>query len=190
MMETKILLSILFLKGKNGITKKEIAKIMKINVPKVKYILKTLKEELIKKDLPFVIKDFEEYVWISVSSDVSIELSKIMKKDISIKLSSSLVETLTIIAYKQPVTKSQIQSIRGSAPDYALIKLLNYDLIQYKQMGENANSPKNFYTSNYFLKLFNLHSLEELPKLEKDFQEKTEEIQLFDYDSEKQSKQQ
>lgn len=184
-METKILMSILFLKGKNGITKKEIAKIMQISLPKLKKTIKELETELIKKDLPFVLKDFDEYIWLSVSNDISIEISKIMKKDVAIKLTPSLVETLTIIAYKQPITKSEIQAIRGASADYALIKLLNYDLIQYQKESDNFNASKKFYTSYYFLKLFNLKSLSDLPQLEKDFQEKTEEIQLFDYDETK-----
>ncbi|BDV02261.1 MAG: segregation and condensation protein B [Candidatus Hepatoplasma vulgare] len=184
-METKILMSILFLKGKNGITKKEISKIMNVSLPNLKKIIKELETDLIKKDLPFILKDFDDYIWLSISSDISVEISKIMKKDVAIKLTTSLVETLTIIAYKQPITKSEIQAIRGSSADYALMKLLNHDLIQYQKETDSINSPKKFYTSHYFLKLFNLKSLLDLPQLEKDFQEKTEEIQLFDYDERK-----
>ncbi len=182
-MNTKKLQGILFLKGKEGISTKEIQRILDISNKEVKSLIEELRNEMIAKDQPFIIKNFENIYWISLSPEISVELAKNMKKDIKVRLTKSLIETLTIIAYNQPVIKSDVEKIRGSSADYALVKLLNYDLIE--EIGRDPNkvgNPRLFATTPYFLILFDLKSLKDLPEMERDFQEKTEEIQLLNYE--------
>jgi segregation and condensation protein B len=82
------------------------------------------------------------------------------------KLSVASLETLSIIAYKQPVTKSEIEIIRGVNCDYAVQKLLEKDLIVI--MGRNENSPGKpliYATSRSFMDYFGINSPEDLPKI-------------------------
>lgn len=82
------------------------------------------------------------------------------------RLSSASLETLAIIAYKQPITKSEIESIRGVNCDYAVQKLLEKDLIIISGRNEEAvGKPLIYSTSKSFMDYFGINSADELPKI-------------------------
>ncbi len=82
------------------------------------------------------------------------------------RLSIAALETLAIIAYKQPITKSEIESIRGVNCDYAVQKLLEKDLIVITGRKEDAvGQPLIYATSKSFMDYFGINSAEDLPKL-------------------------
>jgi segregation and condensation protein B len=82
------------------------------------------------------------------------------------KLSSAALETLAIIAYKQPITKSEIESIRGVNCDYAVQKLLEKDLIIISGRNEDAvGKPLIYATSKSFMDYFGINSASDLPKI-------------------------
>ncbi len=82
------------------------------------------------------------------------------------KLSGASLETLAIIAYKQPVTKSEIESIRGVNCDYAVQKLLEKDLVIISGRNEEAvGKPLIYATSKSFMDYFGINSADELPKI-------------------------
>jgi segregation and condensation protein B len=86
------------------------------------------------------------------------------------RLSTAALETLSIIAYKQPVTKSEIEAIRGVSSDYAIQKLLEKDLIVITGRNENLpGHPLVYGTSKNFMDYFGLNSTEDLPKLKEVF---------------------
>jgi segregation and condensation protein B len=84
------------------------------------------------------------------------------------KLSKSALETLSIIAYKQPVVKSELEQIRGVNCDYAIQKLLEKELVEIIGRSEGPGRPLLYSTSTRFMDYFGLSSLDELPKT-KDF---------------------
>ncbi|MBI5856575.1 MAG: SMC-Scp complex subunit ScpB [Sphingobacteriales bacterium] len=82
------------------------------------------------------------------------------------KLSAASLETLAIIAYKQPVTKGEIESIRGVSCDYSVQKLLEKELIIISGRNEKApGQPLLYSTSKNFMDYFGINSAEELPKI-------------------------
>lgn len=82
------------------------------------------------------------------------------------RLSSAALETLSIIAYKQPVTKGEIEAIRGVSSDYAVHKLLEKELIIISGRNEHApGQPLLYSTSKNFMDYFGINSSEELPKI-------------------------
>lgn len=82
------------------------------------------------------------------------------------KLSTAALETLAIIAYKQPITKSEIESIRGVNCDYAVQKLLEKDLVIISGRNEEAvGKPLIYSTSKSFMDYFGINSADELPKI-------------------------
>jgi segregation and condensation protein B len=88
------------------------------------------------------------------------------------RLSTAALETLSIIAYKQPVTKGEIEVIRGVSSDYAIQKLLEKDLIVI--IGRNEKLPGHplvYATSKTFMDYFGINSAEDLPKLKEVFDE-------------------
>lgn len=80
------------------------------------------------------------------------------------RLTQSALETLAIIAYKQPVSKPAIEAIRGVNADYVLKSLLEKDLIAIVGRDDSVGRPLLYGTTSYFLKHFGLRSLEDLPK--------------------------
>lgn len=81
------------------------------------------------------------------------------------KLSPSALETLAIIAYKQPITRSEMEFIRGVNVDYIVNSLLEKDLITINGRAEAPGRPILYGTTKTFLKVLGLNSLEDLPKL-------------------------
>lgn len=94
-------------------------------------------------------------------------------------LTDSLLETLSIIAYKQPVTRAEIEAIRGVKSDHAVNKLLEYGLIEEAGRLSIPGKPIVFGTTEDFLRSFGIKSLEELPEInpeaEEEFKKEAEE---------------
>ena len=90
-------------------------------------------------------------------------------------LSKAALETLAIVAYKQPVTKVEIESIRGVNCDYTIQKLLDKELISIKGRSEGPGRPLLYQTSERFMDYFGLKDISDLPKL-KDFEKPDNEI--------------
>ncbi|MEO7983273.1 MAG: SMC-Scp complex subunit ScpB [Bacteroidota bacterium] len=82
------------------------------------------------------------------------------------RLSAAALETLAIVAYKQPVTKGEIEAIRGVSSDYAVQKLLEKELIIISGRNEKAvGQPLLYSTSRNFMDYFGINSADELPKI-------------------------
>ncbi|WP_172338259.1 SMC-Scp complex subunit ScpB [Mucilaginibacter sp. SG564] len=84
------------------------------------------------------------------------------------RLSQAALETLAIIAYKQPVTKTDVEQIRGVNCDYSIQKLLEKDLIAIIGKSEGVGKPILYGTSGMFMDYFGINSIDELPQI-KDF---------------------
>jgi segregation and condensation protein B len=88
------------------------------------------------------------------------------------KLTQAAMETLAIIAYKQPVTKQDVEQIRGVNCDYTIQKLLEKELIAIAGKSEALGKPMLYSTSGLFMDYFGINSLTELPQM-KDFMDNT-----------------
>ena len=97
-------------------------------------------------------------------SSISILLKQQSKK----RLSTSAMETLSIIAYKQPISKTEIENIRGVNCDYAVQKLLDKSLIEITGKAESIGRPMLYGTTPKFMEYFGINELSELP-IPKDF---------------------
>ena len=98
-------------------------------------------------------------------------------------LTDVLLETLSIIAYKQPVTKLEIEKIRGVKSDHAVNKLVEYNLVSERGRMDAPGKPILFGTTEEFLRRFSIHSLDDLPspnpeQVETFKEEAEEEVQL------------
>jgi segregation and condensation protein B len=97
------------------------------------------------------------------------------------RLSAASLETLAIIAYKQPVTKGEIESIRGVSCDYTVQKLLEKELIIISGRNEKApGQPLLYSTSKNFMDYFGINSADELPKIKEVINEQVEPTSLKD----------
>ena len=107
------------------------------------------------------------------------ELIRIVKQPRKYTLTEVLLETLSIVAYKQPVTKLEIEKIRGVKSEHAVNKLVEYGLIEEVGRLDAPGRPILFGTTEEFLRSFGVSSVEELPKASpeqmEDFKEEAEE---------------
>ncbi|MEQ8927268.1 MAG: SMC-Scp complex subunit ScpB [Fulvivirga sp.] len=87
----------------------------------------------------------------------------LLKQQSKRRLSTSALETLSIIAYKQPVTKGDVEAIRGVNCDYAVHKLLEKGLVEIKGKAETIGRPVLYGTSDMFMEYFGINNLNELP---------------------------
>lgn len=97
-------------------------------------------------------------------TSISILLKQRSKK----RLSNSSLETLALIAYKQPVTKNKVEEIRGVNCDYVIQKLLDKELIEIRGKSDSIGRPLIYATSKKFMDFFGLNTLDDLP-VPKDF---------------------
>jgi segregation and condensation protein B len=95
-------------------------------------------------------------------------ISILLRQQSQKRLSSAQLETLSIIAYKQPITKGEVEQIRGVNSDYSVQKLLEKELIEIKGKSEGVGKPLIYGTSPKFMEYFGINSLQDLPQ-PKDF---------------------
>ena len=100
-------------------------------------------------------------------------VSTLLKQKTRRRLSQAALETLSIIAYKQPVSKTELEKIRGVNCDYALQKLLEKELVTITGRSDGPGRPLLYGTSEKFMNYFGLRNLRELPQ-PKDFKEPDE----------------
>ena len=110
-----------------------------------------------------MIQQFDDAVQMSTKPEQYENLIRIAKVPKKMTLSDSVMETLSIIAYKQPITKVEVEGIRGVSCDYAINKLLEYDLIKELGRKDAPGRPILFGTTEQFLRSFGVKNLTELP---------------------------
>ncbi|MCB0564430.1 MAG: SMC-Scp complex subunit ScpB [Phaeodactylibacter sp.] len=129
-----------------------------------------LKERYEQEDYAFAINEIAEgYQFLTkpaFHNTVGVYLRQTTRK----RLSRAALETLSIIAYKQPVTKSEMERIRGVSCDYSIQKLLEKELVAIVGRDEGPGRPLLYGTSEKFMDYFGLKSLRDLPK-PKEFKE-------------------
>lgn len=90
-------------------------------------------------------------------------ISILLKQQSKKRLSNSAMETLAIIAYKQPVTKSELEQVRGVNCDYAVQKLLEKELVEIKGKSDSVGRPLLYGTNQKFMDYFGINDIKDLP---------------------------
>lgn len=177
-----ILESILFSMG-TSVDISQLAEVIEENKKTTRKLLVQLKEEYDKEDRGITLMELEDSYQMCTKPDMYEYLIKIAKTPKKFVLTDTVLETLSIVAYKQPVTRIEIEKIRGVSCDHAINKLIEYDLITEVGRLDAPGRPLLFGTTEQFLRSFGVKSLEELPELNPDrmaeFKEQAEqEVQL------------
>ncbi len=121
-----------------------------------------------RADAGVVLQRQGERVQLVTAPDLAEDVERFLGLDLSTRLSSAALETLAIIAYKQPVTRAQIEAIRGVNCDGVLRSLLNKGLIEEVGRLDTVGRPILYGTTMAFLQYFGLRDLSELPPLPED----------------------
>lgn len=143
----------------------KLADVIEEDVKTTKGILKEMAERYEQEDRGISLTQFDNAVQLCTKADMYEYLIKIAKAPRKMTLTDTVLETLSIIAYKQPVTRLEIEKVRGVSCDHAVNKLLEYDLITELGRLDAPGRPLLFGTTEQFLRCFGVKSLEELPEL-------------------------
>ena len=110
------------------------------------------------------LKRFGSHIQLSTRADYAPQIEKLLQPIQKQSLSQAALETLAVVAYKQPVTKLDIEAVRGVKCDYSVQSLVNKGLIEEVGRKETLGRPILYGTTDTFLSHFGLSSLEDLPK--------------------------
>ena len=160
----EIIMSILFVAGQ-GVELEDIASKLNVSVDKVKASLANLKEKY-KAPCGIQVITYKTKAQLSSNPEYSDFIADVLNPIKERALSKNVLETMAIIAYKQPITRLEIESIRGVSSDYAVQMLLSHNLIEVVGRKDVVGKPLLFGTTEEFLKRFNLQNLDELPNYE------------------------
>ncbi len=158
--------TILFYEGR-PVSVKEISEMCQIDQDTALQLLLNLKKEFQFSDRGILLEQKEDTFFYIVNPKIKDNFVKIYKiKDNKLRLTESLREVLSIIAFKQPITKIEIDSIRGLDSGYSLKRLLELELIEIKGKKDLPGKPSLYGTTTKFLQVFKLSSIDQLPKPE------------------------
>ncbi len=156
--------AILFTMGES-VEISRLAEVIGEDLRTTKKIIKGLMERYQEENHGIALVQFDDAVQLCTKAEMYPYLIQIAKTPRKITLSDTVLETLSIIAYKQPVTRMEIEKVRGVSCDFAINKLLEYDLICELGRLDAPGRPLLFGTTEQFLRCFGVSSLEELPEL-------------------------
>lgn len=143
----------------------KLAEVIEEDVKTTKGILKEMAQRYDRENRGIALTQFDNAVQLCTKADMYEYLIKIAKTPYKMTLTDTVLETLSIIAYKQPVTRLEIEKVRGVSCDHAVNKLLEYDLITELGRLDAPGRPLLFGTTEQFLRCFGVKSLDELPEL-------------------------
>ena len=174
--------AILFTMGES-VEVSRIAKVLEQDVKTTKKIIRNLKDRYEEEDRGIRIIELEDSFQMCTKKEAYEYLIQIAKQPRRYVLTDVVLETLSIIAYKQPITKIEIERIRGVKSDHAVNKLIEYNLVAEVGRMDTPGRPILFGTTEEFLRRFSVQSVDELPgitpeKVEDFKAEAEDEIQL------------
>jgi segregation and condensation protein B len=157
--------SILFVAG-DPISAKEIGQILEMDVRNVRKLMKKMIDcfHFERRGLQIVMAN--DTYQLATRPEYSNYIENYIGQDRAQSLSQASLETLAIVAYRQPVTKADVESVRGVKCDYIINMLVNRGLIQEVARMNTPGRPILYGTTDLFLRSFGLTSLNELPPLE------------------------
>lgn len=143
----------------------KLAEVIELDKKETKKILEEMMEEWNNADRGVAIIELDGAYQMCTKSEMYEYLIKIAKQPKNRVLTDVLLETLSIIAYKQPVTKAEIEKIRGVSCDHAVSKLVEYNLVCELGRLDAPGRPLLFGTTEEFLRSFGVNSIDNLPIL-------------------------
>ncbi|MGQ5514474.1 SMC-Scp complex subunit ScpB [Streptococcus anginosus] len=171
--------ALLFVAGEDGLRVRQIAELLSIPPTGVTQSLEKLAEKYQKdEDSSLALLETSNTYKIVTKQEFAELLREYSKAPINQSLSRAALETLSIIAYKQPITRVEVDEIRGVNSSGAISKLQIFDLIRENGKKEVLGRPNLYVTTDYFLDYMGINSLEELPIVE-ETELIAEESQLF-----------
>ena len=134
------------------------------SLERVRVALATLRERLAATGLPLVLREIAGGQQILTKPELGEVVARLFKQRKNERISGAALETLAVIAYKQPVTKAEIEAIRGVQAGPILRSLVDRGLVRVEGRADVPGHPLQYATSRTFLERFGLGSVAELPR--------------------------
>ncbi len=170
--------AILFAMG-DSVELGQLAMALEEDTEKVKQVLDGMRKRYRAEDRGIQLIELEDAYQLCTKKEYYEYLIKIAMHPKKPSLTDVMLETLSIIAYKQPVTKAEVEKIRGVKCDHAVNKLVEYNLVRELGRLDAPGRPILFGTTEEFLRSFGVQGVEELPVLDpvklEDFKAEAEE---------------
>jgi len=159
-----IIEAVLFTMG-DSVSLDKLADLIEEDESQTKMVIEELKAKYDSEEHGITITQLDGSYQMCTKSDMYEYLIRLTKTNRREQLTEAALETLSIIAYKQPVTRLDVEKIRGVSCDYAINRLLEYDLIKELGRLDAPGKPILFGTTEQFLRSFGVKSLDELPEI-------------------------
>ena len=156
--------AILFVAG-DAVEIRDLARALELDEKSVLSILSEMESEYDYLQRGFMLKRFGNKVQLATRPMYAEDVVRLLQPVQRQSVSQAAMETLAVIAYKQPVTRAEIEAVRGVKCDYSIQSLLNKGLIQAVGRRETIGRPMLFGTTDEFLSRFGIQSLDDLPEL-------------------------
>lgn len=186
---TGILESLLFVSGSDGLSIRQVRTILEIDENQAVRLLKKLQADYQDDGRGIQLIEADATYYLTTKKDHADYLQSLVTSNKKNKLSQASLETLAIIAYNQPLTRLEIEEVRGVKSDRPVQTLLSRGLIEEAGKKDTIGRPHLYKTTLEFLTYFGLKSIEELPPLtdQLDDLDFNDELDLFFNDAESDS---
>lgn len=162
----KLIESILFVSG-DPVNINSLSKSININKDEIIKAVDELIEEKYNRTISgIIINKTNDEISFSTNEECYDVIAEYFNYDKQKQLTNAALEVLSIVAYKQPITRAEIDLIRGVKSDHIISKLVNDDFIYISDRLDAPGLPNLYSTTNKFLLKFNLESLDDLPEVE------------------------
>jgi segregation and condensation protein B len=162
---TAIIEGLLFAAGEEGITKKKLSNLLELDAKTINKLVDEMMEEYKKPHRGLTIMDSQGTLHLTTKPEHASYYKRLLDSPGSTRLSQAALETLAIIAYQQPITRIEVDDLRGVKSDRAIQTLVNRSLIEEKGRKDAIGRPILYGTTKDFLIYFGLTSIGDLPPL-------------------------
>ena len=173
---TTLIEGLIFISGDLGITLEEITNVTALEQNEIISIIEEIKNKHAQSDSALILVDYSNKYHFITKPECFETISKYLNVQKVHQLSQSALETLAIIAYKQPITRVEIEEIRGISCEIMLRKLLSLDLIKEAGRLDSPGRPILYEITPTFLETFKMVSLDELPEIHYNSEIETEDF--------------
>ena len=161
-----IIEGLLYVQGDLGLTLDEVSDILEIDKDTAKELILSLKQDYIEQDRGLRINYLGNSLKLTTKEEHKEYFKKLLENPKNNSLSNQALETLAIIAYNEPITRLDVDEIRGIDSVYVIRRLLAKGLIKECGRSDKPGHPILYKTTDEFLDYFGLSSKEDLPKIE------------------------
>ncbi len=156
--------SVLFVSGR-PLERAELRKLLDVDETRLIEGLQILEDDLVRHERGIRLQRLGEQVQLVTAPENAPYIAALLGLPMTAKLTSAALETLAVIAYRQPMTRGQVEAVRGVNSDRAMASLIQHGLVAEIGRAQTVGRPALFATTSEFLQQFGLTSLDQLPRV-------------------------